>query len=115
MRDGVGDGDNARTGEGVPNPGRSAALRKALARSPGSSVVRLRSRRANDDETRPAGWDNLGVVAQQDAELVIALLAAPTTMIVCFTITEKGYCRAAEDSLDAELAVVSSVFRWLSG
>lgn len=64
---------------------------------------------------RPAGWDNLGVVAQQDAELVIALLAAPTTMIVCFTITEKGYCRAAEDSLDAELAVVSSVFRWLSG
>lgn len=58
-----------------------------------------RSRRANYDETRPAGWDNLGVVAQQDAELVIALLAAPTTMIVRFTITEKGYCRAAEDSL----------------
>ena len=40
------------------------------------------------------------VVASEDPEAVVVALAAPDTHIVSFTITEKGYCRAADGSLD---------------
>ena len=43
------------------------------------------------------------VAASQRAE-VIAAIAAPTTHIVSFTVTEKGYCRASDGSLDLGLA-----------
>ena len=43
------------------------------------------------------------VAARQRAE-VVAAIAAPTTHIVSFTVTEKGYCRAADGSLDLGLA-----------
>lgn len=45
---------------------------------------------------------------------VTALLAAPTTHIASFTITEKGYCRAADGTLDATLAGAGSIYAWLA-
>lgn len=44
------------------------------------------------------------LVAGPDAERVVARLAAPTTAIVTFTVTEKGYCRDAAGGLDFALA-----------
>ncbi len=53
------------------------------------------------------------LVAPHDAEAVIARLAAPATRIASMTITEKGYCRAANGSLDPSLAGAGSVFAYL--
>jgi fructuronate reductase len=54
------------------------------------------------------------LVAPQEPEAVIAALAAPSVHIVSFTITEKGYCRAADGSLDPALVNEDSVFHFLS-
>jgi len=44
------------------------------------------------------------LVASEDAEAVINAVAAPATHIVSLTVTEKGYCRAANGDLDFEQA-----------
>jgi len=44
------------------------------------------------------------IVAPQDPARIKALLAAPGTHIVTFTVTEKGYCRRADGGLDLALA-----------
>ena len=44
------------------------------------------------------------IVAPQDPARIKALLAAPATRIVTFTVTEKGYCRRADGGLDLTLA-----------
>lgn len=54
------------------------------------------------------------VVAAQDPNAVIAALAAPTTHIVSLTITEKGYCRRADGSLDLDAAGPGSFFSFLA-
>jgi fructuronate reductase len=53
------------------------------------------------------------VVAPQSPERVVELLAAPQTRIASFTITEKGYGRAADGSLDPEQSGEGSVYRFL--
>ena len=53
------------------------------------------------------------VVAPDAPERVIALLAAPPTQIVSFTVTEKGYCRDAADGLDPALAHEGSIYGYL--
>lgn len=53
------------------------------------------------------------LVAADEPEAVIAALASPTTRIVSFTVTEKGYCRAADGSLDRDLARDGSIYHWL--
>ncbi len=53
------------------------------------------------------------VAAHQTAELVTAL-AAPATRIVSFTVTEKGYCRSADGSLDRALAGEGSFYPLLA-
>jgi len=53
------------------------------------------------------------IVASHDAARIVDLLAAPATRIVTFTITEKGYCRATDGSLDHALAGEGSVYRFL--
>jgi fructuronate reductase len=45
---------------------------------------------------------------------VIAALAAPESHIVSFTVTEKGYCRAPDGSLDAAQAGSNSIYRFLA-
>lgn len=54
------------------------------------------------------------LVAPQDPAAVVALLAAPATKIASFTITEKGYGRAADSSLDPALAGEGSIYRYLA-
>jgi fructuronate reductase len=44
------------------------------------------------------------LVASEEPDAVVAALAAPSTHIVSLTVTEKGYCRQADGSLDFELA-----------
>lgn len=68
-------------------------------------------------ERSGAGWDTRLVgavsdvlVAPENPDAVIARLAAPETQIVSLTITEKGYCRAADGSLDPALAGPGSAF-----
>ena len=53
------------------------------------------------------------LVASQDPVAVIEAVAAKTTRIISFSITEKGYCRASDGSLDLTLADDSSVYRFL--
>jgi fructuronate reductase len=45
---------------------------------------------------------------------VIAALAAPSTYIASFTITEKGYCRAADGSLDPMQAREGSIYSFIA-
>ncbi|MEY4160601.1 MAG: hypothetical protein RLZZ136_1222 [Pseudomonadota bacterium] len=54
------------------------------------------------------------LVASETPETVIAALASPTTHIVSFTVTEKGYCRAADGSLDLALAGPLSLYRFVA-
>ena len=54
------------------------------------------------------------VVASEDPEAVIAALAEPETRIASFTITEKGYCRASDGSLDPAQAGETSIYRFLA-
>jgi len=44
------------------------------------------------------------LLAPESPDQIVALLAAPGTHVVTFTVTEKGYCRSADGSLDAALA-----------
>jgi fructuronate reductase len=54
------------------------------------------------------------IVASEERERLVATLAAPTTHIVSFTITEKGYCRAPDGSLDLTLADDRSAYAYLA-
>jgi fructuronate reductase len=54
------------------------------------------------------------LVASYEKEAICESIAYPTTHIISFTITEKGYCRAADGNLDVELAGESSVYRFLT-
>ncbi|WP_375195058.1 mannitol dehydrogenase family protein [Sphingobium sp.] len=53
------------------------------------------------------------LVASDDPDAVIAALAASQTHIVTFTVTEKGYCRAADGSLDLPLADHGSIYSFI--
>jgi fructuronate reductase len=54
------------------------------------------------------------LVASEERERLVATLAAPTTHIVSFTITEKGYCRAPDGSLDLALADDRSAYSYMA-
>jgi fructuronate reductase len=54
------------------------------------------------------------LVASEETERLMATLAAPTTHIASITITEKGYCRAANGSLDPALADHHSFYGYLA-
>jgi fructuronate reductase len=54
------------------------------------------------------------IVASEEHERLIASIASPTTHIISFTITEKGYCRAPDGSLDLALADERSVYRYMA-
>lgn len=55
------------------------------------------------------------LVAADDPQAVIDAIAAPTTHIVSFTVTEKGYLRRADGSLDLAAAVGgASLYRFVA-
>lgn len=47
------------------------------------------------------------MVASQQRERIVAAIAAPSCRIVTFTVTEKGYCRAPDGTLDKAAAEAS--------
>ncbi|MEO7247785.1 MAG: mannitol dehydrogenase family protein, partial [Novosphingobium sp.] len=81
---------------------------------PQGGLYTVTERSAQGAETRVIGAVRDVLVAPHEPEAVIAALAAPTTHIASFTITEKGYCRAADGSLDPALANDDSVFHYLA-
>ncbi len=81
---------------------RSASVAEQL--NPQDGLYTLTERSGEDAQTRVIGAVREVLVAQQSSVKVIKRLAAPETHIVTFTVTEKGYCRAADGSLDIDLA-----------
>jgi fructuronate reductase len=53
------------------------------------------------------------LVAALEPQAVIDAIASPDTHIVTFTVTEKGYCRASDGTLDTLLAHDNSIYYFL--
>lgn len=81
---------------------------------PQGGLYTMVERRADATKLRIIGSVADVVVASAERERLVATLAAPTTHIVSFTITEKGYCRSSEGSLDRALADCQSAYSYLA-
>jgi fructuronate reductase len=91
---------------------RSAAVAGQM--NPQDGLYSVAERSAAGADVRVVGAVRRVLVASEEAQAVTALLAAPATRIASFTITEKGYGRAADGSLDPALAGEGSVYRFLA-
>lgn len=81
---------------------------------PQNGLYTLVERSADGAKTRIIGSVADALVASDERERLVATLAATTTHIVSFTITEKGYCRAPDGSLDLSLADERSAYSYLA-
>jgi fructuronate reductase len=91
---------------------RSAGVRDQM--QPQDGLYTLVERSAEGSKARIIGAVADVLVASEERERLVATLAAPTTHIVSFTITEKGYCRAPDGSLDLALADDRSAYSYLA-
>ncbi|MBK8631484.1 MAG: mannitol dehydrogenase family protein [Sphingomonadales bacterium] len=91
---------------------RSPAVRDQMRLQDGFYTLVERS--AGGSKARIIGAVTDVLVASEERERLNAALAAPTTHIASFTITEKGYCRAPDGSLDLALADDHSAFSYLA-
>jgi len=91
---------------------RSAGVAEQM--NPQDGLYSVIERSAAGSRARVVGAVGRVLVASREPEAAIAALAAAETRIVSFTITEKGYCRAPDGSLDPALAGSGSVFRFLA-
>lgn len=91
---------------------RSPAVRDQM--HPQDGLYALLERSAEGTKARIIGAVADVLVASAQCERLVTSLAAPTTHIVSFTITEKGYCRAADGSLDPALADDRSAYAYLA-
>jgi fructuronate reductase len=82
--------------------------------NPQDGLYSVTERSAAGSNIRLIGAIQRVVVAQQDPEAVVAAIASPDTHIISFTITEKGYCRAADGSLDLNLNDEISIYTYLT-
>ncbi len=82
--------------------------------NPQDGLYTVTERSAAGDATRLVGAVRCVLVGTQQGEAVIAALAAPGTHIASLTVTEKGYCRAADGSLDPALAGPGSSYAFLA-
>lgn len=90
----AGDRDFAITGVSL----RSSTVAEQL--NPQDGLYTVTERSANGVETRLIGAVHDVLVAPGQRRQVIDRLAGPGVSIVSFTVTEKGYCRSADGSLD---------------
>ena len=104
----AGDRDWAITGVSL----RSASVAEQM--NPQDGLYTVTERSAVGSTTRLVGSVREVLVASGDAARVIAALASPQTRIASFTVTEKGYCRAADGSLDLDLAARGSFYPLLA-
>jgi len=72
--------------------------------NPQDGLYTLTKRSGGEAATRVVGSVREVLVASQDRETIVARIAAPECAIVSFAVTEKGYCRGPDDSLDPALA-----------
>jgi fructuronate reductase len=80
--------------------------------NPQDGLYTVSTRRAAGSELRLIGAVQKVLVAGEDPRAVIDAIAAPTTHIVSLTVTEKGYLRRPDGSLDLAAAVgTSSLYR----
>lgn len=91
---------------------RSTAVADQL--NPQDGLYSLTERSAAGNQTRVIGAIKNVLVASSAPAAVTAAVAAPGTRIVSFTVTEKGYCRAADGSLDFVQAGTGSIYRFLA-
>lgn len=87
---------------------RSPAVAEQM--NPQEGLYTVVERSAQGDQTRLVGAVRKVIVAPADPAGVAARLVAAATKIVSFTITEKGYCRAPDGSLDFALAGGGSIY-----
>ncbi|MFM6853678.1 MAG: mannitol dehydrogenase family protein [Sphingopyxis sp.] len=85
---------------------RSTDVRDQMA--PQDGLYTLTQRSAAGDAARLIGAVQGALHAPSDPQAVIARIAAPQCAIVSLTVTEKGYCRAADGTLDFENPAVAS-------
>ncbi len=81
---------------------RSDAVAQQL--NPQGGLYTLTQRSGDEATTRVVGSLREVLVAGSDAEKIAERIAAPECRIVSFTVTEKGYCRASDGSLDLDQA-----------
>ncbi len=91
---------------------RSASV--ALQMNPQDGLYTVTERSGNATITRLIGAVQQVLVAPQDTAAIVAAIAAPSTQIISFTITEKGYCRAPDGSLDLSLNEEASIYPLLT-
>lgn len=91
---------------------RSPSVRDQM--HPQDGLYTLVERSAAGSKARLIGAIADVLVASEERERLVATLAAPGTHIVSFTITEKGYCRAPDGSLDLALADERSAYAYLA-
>ncbi len=101
---GLGDRDWMITGVSL----RSAAVAQQL--NPQDGLYLIAERGADGARYRLGGAIRDVLTAPHDNQAVIAAIADPATRIVSFTVTEKGYCRAADGTLDPVLAGQGSFY-----
>ncbi len=82
--------------------------------NPQNGLYTLCERSGDGGRLRLIGAVQQVLVAPENPRQVIDALASAHTHIVSLTITEKGYCRAADDSLDMTLAGNGSVYSYLA-
>jgi fructuronate reductase len=91
---------------------RSPSVRDQM--HPQDGLYTLVERSASGSKARIVGAVADVLVAADEREHLVTTLAASTTHIVSFTITEKGYCRALDGSLDLALADKRSAYSYLA-
>ena len=82
--------------------------------NPQDGLYTVTERSASGNATRLVGSVREVLVAAKSPADVASRLAAASTHIVSLTITEKGYCRAADGSLDLVLARAGSIYPLLA-
>ena len=89
----------------------AASLRASRAKtqmSPQDGLYTVRERQGSDCVIRLIGAVRKALVAPEDSAALLRALADPSTRIVSFTITEKGYCRGPDERLDRSLPDLAS-------
>lgn len=98
----AGDRDWRITGVSLRSPEVAAQL------NPQDGLFTLTERSGAGSQTRLIGAVGGVIVAPHNPQAVVAALASPDTRIVSFTVTEKGYLRSADGTLDqCDAALVS--------
>jgi fructuronate reductase len=92
---------------------RSADVASQL--NPQDGLYTVSTRSVAGSELRVVGAVQQVLVASDNPQAVVDAIAAPTTHIVSFTVTEKGYLRRPDGSLDLAAAIGgSSLYRFVA-